>query len=102
MLTITTKYHGPTNTRGARISATNGAVKAAVPYPHQLSGAACHAEAVKALVAKLGRPAAMYIVGEIPGGYAFVPASGQAFDIDSNMAVPSRAETPAMLKLQAC
>ncbi len=103
MLTITTKYHGPTNTRGARISAQAGDLKVTIPYPHELSGAACHAEAVKALIAKHAflKPG-VYTVGELDRGYAFVPSSAPSFDIDAKMAIPSRRETPAMLKHQAC
>ena len=55
MQAITTKFHSPTNTRGARISATSeSGHRVMIGYPHELSDAAVHAEAVKALCAKLG------------------------------------------------
>ena len=58
MIAIHTKYIGPTNTRGARIKAyTAGGIgfkgfTAIISYPHELSGAACHLEAVKELIKK--------------------------------------------------
>lgn len=58
MIAIHTKYIGPSNTRGARIkayTASYGDIKgftAVISYPHELSGAECHFEAVKALVKK--------------------------------------------------
>lgn len=60
MIAIHTKYIGPSNTRGARIKAYTaswGDIKgfeATIPYPHELSYAECHFQAVKALVAKHG------------------------------------------------
>ena len=57
MKAIVTKYHGPGNVRGSRISATdNNGNRVTVPYDHALSGEACHRVAFLALCAKLGVP----------------------------------------------
>lgn len=55
MRAIITKYHGPTNYRGSRISASAGdAGKVFISYPYDKSNEYCHYEAVKALCDKLG------------------------------------------------
>ena len=54
MQAITTKYLGPTNTKGARIQAAMGDIRVTVPYPHELPGEAVHFEAVKKLCGKMG------------------------------------------------
>ena len=60
MIAIHTKYISATNTRGSRIKAytCNGmglkGFTATIAYPHELSGAACHFEAVKELIKKNG------------------------------------------------
>lgn len=58
MIAIHTKYIPCTNMRGSRIKAYTcdgmgmKGFTATIPYPHELSGEACHFEAVKALVKK--------------------------------------------------
>ena len=58
MIAIHTKYISATNARGSRIKAytCNGmglkGFTATIAYPHELSGAACHFEAVKELIKK--------------------------------------------------
>ena len=58
MIAIHTKFIPCTNTRGSRIKAytvgfgDHKGFTATISYPHELSGVACHFEAVKALVAK--------------------------------------------------
>lgn len=58
MIAIHTKYIGASNTRGSKIKAyTAGGMgfkgfTATISYPHELSGVACHFEAVKALIEK--------------------------------------------------
>lgn len=58
MIAIHTKYLNPTNSRGVRIKAYTASwgdskgFEAVISYPHELSGEACHFEAVKALVKK--------------------------------------------------
>lgn len=53
-MAIVTKYHGPGNVRGARMSArsSNGYFKITRPYPHNLqTGEACHVWAAQQLIA---------------------------------------------------
>lgn len=100
-----TRFIGPTNTRGARIRAwlgsdTHGAGAVTVSYDHSLSGAACHAVAAVASVAKFnayidttypgvdnaGFREACYLTGDLTlagqtvdgRGYAFVQLSPYA------------------------
>lgn len=74
MKAITTKYHGPSNTRGARISASDmDGNRATIDYPYDLSGEACHKAAADQLCAKQGWMGADTLVGgAIKGGYVFV------------------------------
>jgi len=74
---IQTKYHGPTNTKGSRISATSASgIKVFIGYPHELSGVDCHAKAAEALARKLGWTAeafeAHWVAGGTKDGYVFV------------------------------
>ena len=52
MQAIETKYLPATNTRGSRIKATCERGSITIPYPHELSGDACHIAAADTLVAK--------------------------------------------------
>lgn len=64
MKAIVTKYHGPTNTKGARISASDlDGNRSIISYPHELSGDAVHLLAAKALCHKMGWK------GELVGGW---------------------------------
>ena len=80
MQAILTKFHGPTNIRGSRISATCAGGRVIVPYPHDLSGQECHEYAAKKLVNKLGWTGDHY--GKLEGGqlhtgdYCFVMVKG--------------------------
>lgn len=72
MKAIVTKYHGPTDTRGSRIVATDSdGNRASIPYPHELSGEACHKKAADALCAKMGWSGEL-IGGGLKNGYVFV------------------------------
>lgn len=63
MKAIMTTYHGPTNTRGSRISAKDeDGNKVSIPYPHELSGEAVHEKAARQLMEK------MNWTGTIKGG----------------------------------
>jgi hypothetical protein len=53
MKAITTRYHGPTDTRGSRISATDGDNRISIPYPYELNTDAGHRKAALALCNKL-------------------------------------------------
>ena len=47
MQAITTKYLGPTNTKGARIQAAWAIAAITIGYPHELTGVAVHYDAVR-------------------------------------------------------
>jgi len=68
---ITTKYHGPTNTRGARISARAEAGRIFVPYNHALNSSDNHAAAAMALAEKWGWDGPWH-GGGTATGYVFV------------------------------
>ena len=79
MIAILTKYHGPTNTRGSRISARRGDSypgdghpegRISIPYPHELSGEDCHRAAADALCARFGWTGRL-VGGGTRDGYAF-------------------------------
>jgi hypothetical protein len=77
MKAIETKYHGPTNTRGARITASDlDGNRITVPYPHELSGEDVHRVAAEALRDKMGWSGRL-IGGSTKAGYVFVFAGGQ-------------------------
>lgn len=72
MRAILTKYHGPTDYLGARISAHDGDGNyATIGYPHELSGEDCYRLAAEELCLKM-RWTGRMIGGAIRGGYAFV------------------------------
>ena len=83
---IVTKYHGPTDTRGARISATSaGGVRIYRPLDYAVDADANHREAARQLCVKLGWSGQM-IGGTIPGGgMAWVFAD--VLDADSTFTV---------------
>jgi hypothetical protein len=73
MKAIVTKYHGATNFRGARISATaEGVGRIYVSYPHKLSGEDVHRLAAETLCKKYGWELPL-VGGGLPDltGYAF-------------------------------
>lgn len=83
---IFTKYHGATNTRGARISAHApgwGLPRVYVPYPHEFTGAECHAQAVRAFMQKAGINREDFRVESIPGGYVFSTETGFLINLNS-------------------
>ena len=73
MQAIQTRYLCPTDAKGARIKAWAEAGSVTIPYPHELSGQACHRKAAQALAAKFNW-GHEYLGGQLPtGDYAFVP-----------------------------
>lgn len=76
MKAIQTRYLGPTNHRGSRITAwAEGGHRVTIPYPHELSGEAVHRAAAEALCVKLDWPTEL-VGGGLPNGdYAFCFAS---------------------------
>ena len=84
MKAITTKYHGPTNTRGSRISAkAEGGNRISISYPHELSGEDVYRAAAEALCKKMNWPGSL-IGGGTEDGYVFV--FGPGFDSCSRAA----------------
>ena len=70
---IVTKYHGSTNTKGARISASVSTKRVYVPYPYEHDGWRAHAVAARALLVAVGiDQETKMAVGEIAQGYVFV------------------------------
>ena len=52
---VRTRYHGPTNCKGSRISATNGKKTIYQPYNHSLNENENHCRAAQALLDKIAR-----------------------------------------------
>jgi hypothetical protein len=71
---ITTKYFGPTDTKGSRIKATfnDTGDSITIPYPYDLSGMAVHHKAAEALVTKHGIIFDKYVVASLNNGYIFI------------------------------
>ena len=71
---IFTRYHGATNTKGARWSARMRAAPTAwIPYTHELSALEGHEAAARALMARQGWPVGCPLaVGDMLNGYVFV------------------------------
>ena len=76
---IVTKYHGPTNTHGDRVSATAQAGRIYVEWDHDLSSDENHAVAARAFAAKWDWDGPWY-GGCLPDGRrAFVTAEQKAW-----------------------
>ncbi len=77
MQAIQTTYHGPTNTRGARIVARCDAGRLSVPWDYSVDGPLNHYQAAYALARKLGWIDSLRIEsGALPSGayaHVFVP-----------------------------
>ena len=72
MKAIVTKYHGPTNTRGARVSASDeDGNRVSISYPYELSGEAVHRAACDVLCQKMSWSGEL-VGGSLKTGYAFV------------------------------
>ena len=73
MKAIMTAYHGPTDTRGSRITARDeDGNRASVSYPYSANrGEAAHRVAAVALCQKMGWTGNM-VAGAYKGGFAFV------------------------------
>jgi hypothetical protein len=69
---ITTKYLGPTNTRGGRIKATCEAGTVTVDFRHDLRVEDAHKEAMIALVKKLRWNKYIWQMGALKDVYVFV------------------------------
>jgi len=74
MLAITSKYHGPTNTRGSRVRATANGHMVTVPWAAEWDAEQNHREACKRLCDKLGWNADRFFGGVLDDGrWAWVP-----------------------------
>jgi hypothetical protein len=74
MQAITTRYRGPTDTKGSSIRASCDGGSASVSYDSAFDTDANHYAAVKKLCDKLGWDAARFFGGNLPaGGVAWVP-----------------------------
>ena len=72
MKAIVTKYHGPTNFKGSRITASDeDGNKVTISYPHELSGEAVHRKAAQTLCDKMNWPGEL-VGGSLKNGYVFV------------------------------
>ena len=72
MKAIVTKYHGPTDFKGSRISASDSdGNRVFISYPHELSGEAVHRLAADALCKKMGWTGKL-VSGWTKEGYVFV------------------------------
>ena len=78
---IVTKYHGPTNARGSRISATTeSGLRHYYPYRYELNTEENHRAAALAMAEHMGWAGA-WRGGAIPQGYAFVLNDGALFTV---------------------
>jgi hypothetical protein len=75
MKSIETTYHGPTNTRGSRISATDGDNRVSVSYDSALSSEENHQKAAMELRTKLEWTGRM-IGGHTKAGMVWVFVGG--------------------------
>jgi hypothetical protein len=74
MVAIVTKYHGPTNTRGSRVSASGNGHRVEVAHESALDSEANHRRAVRALCDKLGWDEDRFYGGSMDDGrWAWVP-----------------------------
>jgi len=91
MKAITTLYLGPTDHRGARITAFDlDGNRATVPYPYELSGHKAHRVAVKALMDKMGWTGVLSY-GALKNGYAwtfFSPSDAEVIPGEPDSAGP--------------
>lgn len=80
MQTITTKFIGPSNTRGARVKATTASgMSHVVPYDYEM-GNKSYAVAALALARKLGWSGSL-IEGDTRDGKVFVFSTGDVHQI---------------------
>ena len=80
MQTITTKFIGPSNTRGARVKATTASGKSlTVPYDHAI-GDESHSVAALTLARKLGWSGSL-VGGDTRVGKVFVFSTGDVHQI---------------------
>ena len=77
---IMTRYHGPGNVRGSRVSATAAAGKVTIRWDHALNPAGNHGEAAMALAMKYGWTGRYVAGGFWNGDMAWVCADDPGHD----------------------
>ena len=79
---ITTKFHGPTDSRGARITARASACRITAPWAYSLNTQQNHAAAAKALAEKLDW-SGVWVSGGLPdeSGDVFVAVADRMADV---------------------
>jgi hypothetical protein len=80
--TITTRYHGPTNTRGARVTASDEDNRITLSWDHEVGSQENHDAAARALCVKLDWVSHDLYRGATKRGYVYVfaaPAERIAF-----------------------
>lgn len=88
MKAITTKYHGATDTRGARISASDlDGNRATVAYRHDLNGEEVHRQAVIALCTRLSWSGRLAHGSIAHGNYVYVWLDVKHDDIRNSFTV---------------
>ena len=76
MITIKTKYLGPTNTKGSRVKAFNAYHSITRPWDHALEPYENHRNAALQLIGKIGYPRTRYVCGwESNREYVFIEDS---------------------------
>jgi hypothetical protein len=90
MQAITTKFHGPTDHKGARITARCDAGRITIPYEYGASQDGAHDAAAQALIAKLdwNKHGRAWIRGHLPGN------DGCVYVVVLSTASPDDGETP--------
>lgn len=80
METITTKFYGPTDSRGARIRASSSAGSLTIPYDYEL-GNRTHGKAAISLARKQGWKGTL-VEGETRTGKVFVFLAGDKHEVE--------------------
>ena len=71
-IVITTKYHGPTNSNGSRITASYDGRRVTKSYDHALNSTGNHEAAALAFIAKHFPEYSIRAYGAIDTGYVFL------------------------------
>jgi hypothetical protein len=74
MQAIRTRYHGPTNTRGTRITATCEAGSLTMPFDYSLNDEGNHAKAAQLMIKRLGW-SGVFLGGQFDGDCYWVANS---------------------------
>lgn len=100
MQTIETRYHGGTNFKGSRVSASCEAGRVTLPWDHGLDIEENHKAAAHALISKLGWYG-RFAIGSTRRGYAFVKFGWTCGIDDSWEVMPEASEAANEIRLAA-